>query len=96
MDIDQLCQDEIDDLQSRINSADLLSVDLKNLFKDTQIVRSHLDTAQEFANRKEYTNAYKSLLNSMSKLIYINQQIIDKYSSFVGLMKDSDGSQTKN
>lgn len=96
MDIDQLCQQEIDDLKSRIESADSLSLDLKNLFRDTQIVRVNLDTAQEFANRKEYTKAYKALLESMSKLIYINQQIIDKYSSLVGLIKDSNGSQTKN
>ena len=96
MDIDQMCQDEIDSLNSRVSAADNLSVDIKNLFKDTQIVKSHLDIAQQHANRKDYPNAYRSLLNSMSKLIIINQEIIDKYSSIVGLLKVSDGSQTEN
>lgn len=96
MDIDQMCDEELQTLNDRINATDSISIDIKNLIKDTYSVRASLDAAHEFSNRKEYVSAYKSLLNSMSKLILINEQILQKYSSLINLLKDQDGSQAQN
>jgi hypothetical protein len=88
MDIDQMCEEELQALNNRINATDSISLDIKNLIKDTYFVKASLDTAQEYSNRKEYINAYKSLLNSMSKLININKEILEKYSSLSNVLKD--------
>lgn len=89
--IDQMCDEEIQALNQRINTADSISLEIKSLIEDTYLIRSSLTSAQEYANRKDYTKAYKSLLNSMSKLIDINQQILEKYSSLSDLLKGNHG-----
>jgi hypothetical protein len=96
MDIDQMCEEELQALNNRINTTDSISLDIKNLIKDTYSVRASLDSAQEYSNRKQYVNAYKALLNSMSQLININKEILEKYSTLSNVMKDNHGSQTQD
>lgn len=88
--IDQICDQEIALLNERISSADNLRIDVSNLIKETYIVRASLDLASEYANRDNYVEAYRSMLNALSYLININQQIIDKYSDILSIVKNSD------
>ena len=91
--IDQLYQDEIDLLNNRISTFTEFSLNINNLFKQTQGVRSSLDLAQEYVNRKDYINGYKSLLHSISLLVNINEDILSQYSEMSIILKDSNGSQ---
>ena len=91
--IDQLYQDEIDLLNNRISTFTEFSLNINNLFKQTQGVRSSLDLAQEYVNRKDYINGYKSLLHSISLLVNINEDILSQYSERSIILKDSNGSQ---
>jgi hypothetical protein len=93
IDIDQLYQDEIDLLNNRISTFTDLSLNINNLFKQTQIVRNSLDLAQDYVNRKDYINGYKCLLHSISTLVGINQDVLSKYSDMSIILKDSNGSQ---
>lgn len=93
IDIDQLYQDEIDLLNNRISTFTEFSLNINNLFKQTQGVRSSLDLAQEYVNRKDYINGYKSLLHSISLLVNINEDILSQYSEMSIILKDSNGSQ---
>ena len=93
IDIDQLYQNEIDLLNDRISTFTDLSLNINNLFKQTQIVRNSLDLAQEYVNRKDYINGYKCLLHSISTLVAINEDVLSKYSDMSIILKDSNGSQ---
>ena len=93
IDIDQLYQDEIDLLNDRISTFTDLSLNINNLFKQTQIVRNSLDLAQDYVNRKDYINGYKCLLHSISTLVEINQDVLSKYSDMSIILKDSNGPQ---
>ena len=93
IDIDQLYQDEIDLLNNRISTFTDLSLNINNLFKQTQIVRNSLDLAQDYVNRKDYINGYKCLLHSISTLVEINQDVLSKYSDMSIILKDSNGPQ---
>ena len=93
IDIDQLYQDEIDLLNDRISTFTDLSLNINNLFKQTQIVRNSLDLAQEYVNRKDYINGYKCLLHSISTLVTINEDVLSKYSDMSIILKDSNGPQ---
>lgn len=79
--IDQLCEEEIALLDERISSTADIAAQISNLIKDTAVVRSSLELAQHYLNRKQYSNAYRSLLHSMSYIIHIHQEILNKYSS---------------
>ena len=93
IDIDQLYQDEIDLLNDRISTFTDLSLNINNLFKQTQIVRNSLDLAQDYVNRKDYINGYKCLLHSISTLVTINEDVLSKYSDMSIVLKDSNGTQ---
>jgi hypothetical protein len=93
IDIDQLYQNEIDLLNDRISSFTDLSLNLNNLFKQTQAVRNSLDLAQNYVNSKDYINGYKCLLHSISLLVNINQDVLSNYSEMSIILKDSNGSQ---
>jgi hypothetical protein len=92
IDIDQLYQSEIDLLNNKISSFTDLSFNIKNLFKQTQGVRSSLDLAQEYVNRKDYINGYKCLLHSISLLVNINEDVLSQYSQMSMILEDSNGS----
>ena len=79
--IDQLCDEEITLLDDRISSTADVAAQITNLFKDTSIVTASLELSREYLNRKEYAKAYQSLLHSMSYVIHIHQEILNKYSS---------------
>lgn len=88
--IDQLCEEEITLLDERISSFAHISLDISNLIKDTSVVRASLELAQEYSNRKEYANAYRSILHSMSYIIHIHEQILNKYDSLENVIKPID------
>jgi hypothetical protein len=90
--IDQMVQEEYALLDDRISNISSVSHEISNLFKDSFYVRSTLDTAQENYNRQDYTNAYRYLLNAISSLVNINQQILDKYDTYLAAIKGNNGS----
>lgn len=90
--IDQMVQEEYALLDDRISNISSVSHEIANLFKDSFYVRSTLDTAQEYYNRQDYTNAYRYLLNAISSLVDINQQILQKYDTYLENIKGSNGS----
>jgi hypothetical protein len=91
--IDQLCEEEINLLDERISSTAQLTREIANLIKDTQVVRSSLELAVEFSNRKQYADAYRCLLHSLNYIININQQILDKVTSVESIINISDDNQ---
>lgn len=95
--IDSLCDEEIQILNHKILSSEQITKEISLLFKDVHIVRSSLDLASEYINRKEYTSAYKSMLHSLSYLIHIHEQLLQKYTEAQNVIKDfNDNSSEKN
>lgn len=92
MDIDKMCEEQLQALNARIDIADSISSDIKDLVKDTYSIKESLDSAQRYSDLKEYLNAYKSLLNSMSTLINLNKEILEKYTALSTVLKDQHAS----
>ena len=86
--IDHLVDQELLILDDRISNINLVSQEISILFKQSFDVKSTLDSAQEYYNRKDYANAYKMLLTSLSSLININQSILQKYETYINTAKD--------
>jgi hypothetical protein len=88
--IDQLVQEELARLDDRISTLSTVPQYILNLFEDSFHVRSLLDSAQEYYNRKDYTSAYKALLTALSFLVDINKQILDKYDLYLSHKESND------
>ena len=87
--LDQLCDDEIEALSAKVESAQVFQKDINMVFKQTNIVRASLETSNEYINRKDYINGYKSFLHAMNLIININEQLVDKYTEVQDIIKDN-------
>ena len=87
--LDQLCDDEIEALGAKVESAQVFQKDINMVFKQTNIVRASLETSNEYINRKDYINGYKSFLHAMNLIININEQLVDKYTEVQDIIKDN-------
>lgn len=86
---DQLCDDEIEALGAKVESAQVFQKDINMVFKQTNMVRASLETSNEYINRKDYINGYKSFLHAMNLIININEQLVDKYTEVQDIIKDN-------
>jgi hypothetical protein len=77
--IDQLTNEEISLLDTKIEQSDSIYKDISSLFKDTNSISNSLALANNFINHKDYANAYRCFLHSLNYLVSINEQIMEKY-----------------
>jgi len=80
IDIDQLVDEEILTLEIKVDKVTDVYKEVSLLFKDTISAVASLELANEYINRKDYINAYKCFLHSLTSLININEKIMEKYS----------------
>lgn len=88
-----MVQQEYALLNDRISDVFFISHEISNLFKLSFLVRSTLESAQDFYHRDDYLNSYKQLLNALGSLIDINKQILEKYDVYINAIKESSGTQ---
>jgi benzoyl-CoA reductase/2-hydroxyglutaryl-CoA dehydratase subunit BcrC/BadD/HgdB len=87
--LDLLCDEEIEALSAKVESAQAFQKDINLVFKQTNMVRASLETSNDFINRKDYINGYKSFLHAMNLIININEQLVDKYTQVQDIIKDT-------
>jgi hypothetical protein len=96
-DTDTICEEEINLLNRKINYSSQFTNEISSLFKDFQIIKSSLDLFSDYINRKEYMEAYKTIVSSLTYAININEQILEKYTELQNLIKDlNEQSSEKN
>lgn len=78
MNTDQFLEQEIDLLNARISSADLVLTEFADLIDAVALVKSKMDLSKEYMNRNNPVLAYKAMLDSLQQLISVNQNILDR------------------
>lgn len=77
--IDQLVDEEISSINSKVENATQIYNDISLLFKDTNTISSSLQLANQYIQNKDYANAYRCFIHSLNYFIHINDQLIEKY-----------------
>lgn len=91
--IDQLADEEILLLNAQVENATQTYREISLLFKDTSSISNSLELANDYINRKDYANAYRCFLHSLTYLIQINEQVMEKYSTLQNILSKSDDAQ---
>ena len=94
MNTDQFLEQEIDLLNARISSADLVLTEFADLIDAVALVKSKMDLSKEYMNRNNPVLAYKAMLDSLQNLISVNQNILDRILTLKKTVISSDDANT--
>lgn len=78
--IDQLADEELGLLNSKIANASQVYNEISLLFKDTNTISTSLQLANQYIQNKDYANAYRCFIHSLNYFVHINEQLMEKYS----------------
>lgn len=78
MNTEEFLEQEINLLNARISSADLVLTEFADLIDALSLAKSKMDLSKEYMNRNNTVLAYKAMLDSVQQLISINQNMLDR------------------